>query len=545
MARSNGFDRRAFLRATGLTATAAVLGESMLAGCTPSPDYAGIGAEYQPSFVPQGSILDLPASSAPIDHVVILMMENRSFDHYLGWLGRDGDYLRRGVERYGPTFRIDAQPNQTYLDSSGNPLDTYQLTADSMNNPWRGCGFDDPGHSWDNGRAQRDLGFLGAGTGNDRFAIGYHGPDDLPFTSRMAKRFTTFDRYHASLLGPTQPNREYLHGGQSGGHKDNYIPILELGFKWRTIWDQLRKAGVSARSYSPDLPSLAFFGERMAPMLHPIDKYFSDCKNGKLPSVTFLDPPYLPWWQADDHPLADPAAGQRYLTDTFRAFAKSPHWKNGLFILTYDEWGGFFDHVQPPLLPDDRSSNNDQENFSQAGFRVPTILASPYSRPGYVDHRTYDHTSIMRFLQWRFLGAPPEGPGGDNESWSLTKRNRYAHNLGASLGYEDSDPGLFDLDDLPLRAPTRSCEGVEQLPYPGAQPHSTSGAVPGDRSDQNGQSKQMLAARSRAASVDQPVGGPGNDLLEALEAGYFERVGIDPTPSDMAGEWVKSGVGTG
>ncbi|MGB6059211.1 MAG: alkaline phosphatase family protein [Microthrixaceae bacterium] len=549
MGQASHFDRRSFLKTTGLTATAAILGESILSSCTPQPDFTGIGAEYQPSFVPKGSILDLPASSSPIDHVVVLMMENRSFDHYLGWLGSDGDYLQRGVRRYGPTFRIDAAPKQTYLDLSGKPVDTYELTADSMSNPWRGCGFEDPGHSWDNGRAQRDNGFLGEGTDNDRFAIGYHGADDLPFTARMARRFTTFDRYHASLLGPTQPNRQYLHAAQSGGYKKNYLPLLELGFDWNTIWDQLRKAGVSIGSYSADLPSLAYFGERMVDILNPIDKYFNDCQTGQLPAVTFIDPPYLPWWQADDHPLADPSAGQRFLTDTFRAFAKSPHWKNGLFILTYDEWGGFFDHVAPPLLPDDRASGDDDNNFSQAGFRVPTILASPYSRPGYVDHRTYDHTSIMRFLQWRFLGAPPEGPGGD-QSWSLTKRNRYANNLGASLGYEDPDPGLFDLDDMPLRAPTNFCDGPPQLPYPGAQPHRTPGSVPGGTSGSDewleGAGAPLTAESMIAASQSsQAVGGPGGELLEALEKGYFERVGIDPTPSDMAGEWVRSGVGTG
>src|SRR5690606_7948015 len=110
-----GMDRRAFLRRTGLLCTAAVLGDTLLGACAPPVDFEGIGREYHPSFVPEGSILDLPASESPIDTVVILMMENRSFDHYLGWLGRDGDYLERGVRNYGPTFRIDARSHQTYL----------------------------------------------------------------------------------------------------------------------------------------------------------------------------------------------------------------------------------------------------------------------------------------------------------------------------------------------------------------------------------------------------------------------------------------------
>lgn len=529
---SGDFNRRRFLRATGLAATAAVLGESLITACTPQVDYAGVGAEYQPSFVPEGSILDMPASEAPIDHVVILMMENRSFDHYLGWLSSDGDYLDRGVQRYGKTFRIDAAPSQSYLDASGESVSTYRLDPRTMPQGARGCGFEDPGHGWSNGRAQRDGGFLSAGSENDLFALGYYGANDVPFTARMARRFTTFDRYHASVLGPTQPNREYLHSGQSGGYKYNYLPILELGFDWPTIWDQLRAAGVGVRSYVSDLPSLAFFGERMAPIISPISQYFDECERGQLPAVTFLDPPYLPWWEADDHPLADPAAGQRFATDVFRAFAKSPHWERGLFILTYDEWGGFFDHVAPPQLPDDRASAVDADNFGQAGFRVPTVLASPWARPGYVDHRTYDHTSIMRFLQWRFLGAPPEGPSLNGTNWWLTSRNRYANNIGASLGASGSDPELFDLDDIPLRAPTPSCEGIPQLSYPGEQPRRTAGAgptrTPEPNTEPEAESKPaVFAARS-------------NDFSDALEAGYFERVGIDPEPSDMAGTWAQS-----
>src|SRR4029077_15827876 len=102
-------------------------------------------------------------------------------------------------------------------------------------------------------------------------------------------------------------------------------------------------------------------------------------------------------------------------------------------VLTYDEWGGFFDHVAPPMLPDARKSANDADNFAQAGFRVPTVLASPRARPGFVDHTLYDHTSVLRFLEWRFLGAPPRGPGASNAKWFLTPRDRHANNLGETL----------------------------------------------------------------------------------------------------------------
>lgn len=516
-------DRRDVLRAGGVLGASALVGPSVLSACVPTSP--GGGGEYHPPKLPTGSILDLPASECPISHVVVLMMENRSFDHALGWLGADEAYLERGRSRYGRRFSIDAQPHQTYPGADGAPVDTFSLAGGKSPAGFRGCGFDDPSHSWTGGRAQRDGGFL-AGD-NTLFALGYQEADDLPFHARMARRFTTFDRYHCSMLGPTQTNRRYLHSAQSGGYKNNYLPIAELGHQWETIWDRLRAAGVPVRSYSPDLPSLAFWGGRMGPILGPIHEYFEDCAAGTLPAVTFLDPPYLPWWQADDHPLADPAAGQRYMRDVFRAFVESPHWRTGAFIICYDEWGGFFDHVAPPVLPDLLASPVDEDNFGQAGFRVPTILASPWSRPGFVDHRLYDHTSILRFLEWRFLGAPPEGPGGSG--WWLTPRDRNAANIGASLGRRRPDPEVFDLDRIPLRSPSDLCIGIPQVPNPGMQPERDGAPLTGE--------VVPAATIAAAAAAERPRGGPGADMLDALEAGYFERIGVSTEPSAMAGTW--------
>ena len=497
-------DRRRFLRTTGALGGAAVFGNA-LAACAPTGPSGGVGAEYHPTRVPAGSMLSLPASEAPIDHVVVLMMENRSFDHYFGWLSRDEGYLERGRSRYGGDFSIDARSHQSYPDPAGTIVDTFHLDPSSMANPWRGCGFEDPGHGWNAGDAQGEGGLLADGSNYVRYALGYYEGDDLPFHSRMARRFTTFDRYHCSCLTSTQTNRRYLHSAQSGGWNTNYIPLKEGGFQFDTIWDRLRRAQVPVGSYYSDVPSLAFWGTRMGPILRPIDQYFDHCESGKLPNVTFLDPPYGPWWQADDHPHADPHAGQRFLRDVFQAFVESPHWEHGLFVVTYDEWGGFFDHVRPPVLPDELASDDDALNFGQTGFRVPTLLASPYARPGYVDHRTYEHTSIMRFLEWRFLGAPPEGPGSGAAPWSLTVRDRTANNIGASLGATDPDPEVFDLGDLPLNGPTADCDGTPWIQLPGT------------------------------ALKDQ--GGPGLELQDLVETGYFEQLGLPSEPSSMAGTW--------
>src|SRR4051812_33733976 len=171
----------------------------------------------------------------PIDTFVVLMMENRSFNHYLGWLpGADG-----------------VQDGLRYSDAAGRSFETHRLTGD-----FQGCAHPDPDHSWDGGRTQIDGGrmdgFLRAGD-NDVFSIGYYGSDDLPFIPHAAQAFTTFDRFFCSLLASTYPNREYMHAGQSYGMKDNTIPSLP-GFPDTTIFAALAAAGVSSRYYYTDIP---------------------------------------------------------------------------------------------------------------------------------------------------------------------------------------------------------------------------------------------------------------------------------------------------
>lgn len=454
--------------------------------------------------VPAGSILDGPAAESGIDHVVVVMMENRSFDHWLGWLSTDEAWLEQGRSRYGADFGVVAGLEQTYTDPSGRDVATgHMLDVLAGGNPWRGCGHPDPGHGWDHGRVQRDLGFLADGSRNDPFALGYYLGDDLPFTSRLARRFTVCDQSFCSVLGPTYPNREYLHSGQSGGQKTNYLPIEDGGFQWETIWDRLEAAGVEHGYYYTDLPTTLLWGARMTPWASEVDQYFQRCADGTLPAVSFVDPGFLGGSRTDNHPHGDVRAGERFVRDVFAAFARSPHWERGLFVLTYDEWGGFFDHVAPATFADDRASSDDAEDFGQAGFRVPTVLASPYARPGSVDSRVYDHTSVLRFLEWRFLGAPPEGTGGDG--WWLTTRDRNALNLGATLVREPTRDLDLDLD-VEIAAESPAC----------AEDAEAEGLSLGPADD---------------------IGDP-HAFEVALDQGYFERVGFTPKPTLMARDWV-------
>jgi phospholipase C len=449
-------DRRDFIRAGAVLGVAGALGTRALP------------AWGHPTPIPGGtSVLDGTPANSGIDTIVVVMMENRSFDSYLGWLADDDAYMANGRSRYGAKFRVNGAQNQRYPDpSTGQLVSTYRRSVNDPAN-WRGCTFNDPGHGWTAGRAERDGGFLAKGSGNDIFALSYFKSGDLPVYRALAKRFTVCDTWHASLLGPTYPNREYLLSGQSGGHKSN--DTVTGGFQWETIADRLVAANVTVADYYTDLPVFALWGQRLLPNARPIANFFSDAAAGTLPQVSFLDPRFVGPNRTDDHPHGDPRAAQRFVRDAFAAFAKSPQWQKGLFVLTYDEWGGFFDHVRPPLMADNMPSSVDADNFAQCGFRVPTMLCSPRSLPGSVDHTQYDHTAVLRFIEWRFLGAPARGPSSNGKKWWLTQRDRWSHNLGESLSRAsfDPDPG-FDVN-IKVPDPQAPCVGQTLAPQVLAQ----------------------------------------------------------------------------
>ena len=429
-------DRRTFLRRARLVAGGAAATGGLLAACS--------GRSPTTTF---DSVIDHPARESGIDTVVVLTMENRSFDHLVGWLATDAEYLDAGRRRHGAGFRVDGRQDLRCRDPRGRGFDTSLLTTNGLEpDPWRGCTHPIPGHGWNSGRAQLAHGFLGAGTGNDEYAIGFYDGDDVPFTRELARRFTVFDHWHAPLMAGTFPNRQYLHSATSDGRKEDPIPLRVGIFRGPTIWDRLTAAGVPARYYHTDLPIISLWGRRMDRYRASIDDYFDDAGAGRLPNFVMVDPGFRGPYRSDDHSWADIRYGQRFVREVFRAFARSPQWERGVFVLIYDEWGGFFDHVRPPVVPDDRRSSDPENDFGQTGFRVPAIVASPRARRGGVDHTRSDHTSVLRFVEWRFLGAPGRGPGG-HRRWWLTARDRHAHNLGAALGAGRPDPELaFDVD---------------------------------------------------------------------------------------------------
>lgn len=339
----------------------------------------------------------LPApSAAGIDHVVVLMMENRSFDHYLGWLpGSDG-----------------RQAGFKYPDPAGALHSTYHLTT------YQGCGYNDPDHSYQGGRIE-----LNGGTcdgwlldpANDTFCIGYYKASDLAFYSQAARYWTTCDHYFAATMGPTYPNRFYMHAAQTDRIDDS---TAESSLP--TIWDSLAAAGVSHNYYFSDVPVTALWGTKYASISRPIGDFLTACAAGSLPAVSFVDPRFEDegsGTSGDDHPHADIRVGQSFINQVYEAISSSPAWQRTVFIINYDEWGGFFDHVAPATAPDANPSNG------LRGFRVPALVISPLARRGMVAQNTYDHTSVLKLIEWRW-GLPP-----------LTPRDAAARNIAEVLNF--------------------------------------------------------------------------------------------------------------
>jgi len=344
---------------------------------------------------PKGS-LPKPGKSG-IKHVVVVMMENRSFDHFLGWLpGADG-----------------RQAGLVYTDSQGASFPTHPLAPD-----YQGCGHPDPDHSYEGGRVAYDDGrcdgWLRAGA-NDSYAIGYYTQADLPFLGKAAPDWTVCNRYFAPIMAPTYPNRIYQHSGVTD-RLDNSTALSTLP----TIWDRLADAGLNGRYYFSDIPFISLWGAKYASITRPYGQFLQDCASGNLPEVAFVDPPFYSeesGTSSDDHPHGDIRAGESWLNDTYRAVTTGLDWKHTVMVLSFDEWGGFFDHVPPDQAPDVDS------RFALRGFRVPCLLVSPFAAPGVIAQGVYDHTSVLSMIEWRW-SLPP-----------LSVRDAAANNLAEALDF--------------------------------------------------------------------------------------------------------------
>lgn len=362
--------RRKILK--GLAATTA--GAAVLAGC--SSDIS----DFSSASMPVARSLPAPEKSG-IDHIVVVMMENRSFDHYLGWLpGADG-----------------VQEGRRFIDTAGKTQMSHHLTD------FQNCASADPDHSYEGGRKEFNNGtmdgFLQPSVPGDIFPIGYYAKNDLPFIGPAAENWTVCDRYFCSILAETYPNRFYMHSGQTD-RLHNTMATSTLP----TIWDALKAKGLKGNYYFSDIPFTTLWANKYLDISQPFAAFLADAALGQLPQVSYIDPRFLGEGNGvsnDDHPLADVRNGQAFLNQIYDAIRQSPQYENTLLIINYDEWGGFADHVAPdfaPITSAERTLGND----GRLGFRVPCMLIGPRVKRGHVEHLAFDHTSILNLMLWRW-----------------------------------------------------------------------------------------------------------------------------------------------
>jgi phospholipase C len=365
----------------------------LLSGIAAAAVVASCARSNEPSGVmPVPASLPDPAKSG-IDQIVVVMMENRSFDHYLGWLpGADG-----------------VQAGRTFIDKNGKAQSSYHLTD------FQNCASADPDHSYEGGRIE-----LAGGAMNgflqttltsppDTFPIGYYTKDDLAFFGPAAGDWTVCDRYHCSILAETYPNRFYMHSGQTDRlHNSDNADTGGSTSTLPTIWDALKAKGVQGNYYYSDVPFTAEYGTAHLDISLPFATFLAQAAAGTLPAVSYIDPSFLGESNGishDDHPLADIRNGQVFLSQIYNAVINSPQYASTLLIFTYDEWGGFADHVEPPFAPVSAAESK-LGNDGRLGFRIPNLIVGPRAKRGHVEHTLFDHTSILNLIVWRFGLTP-------------------------------------------------------------------------------------------------------------------------------------------
>jgi phospholipase C len=384
--------------ATVTFGTLAVLGgcgedEPSFSAATLPPASATPACTFHAGALPEETLpADAPrGAQIPIEHIIVLMQENRSFDSYFGQLPAAG---HAGVDGLPASA---ANP-----DADGAPVPAFHQAHYCT---------EDTSHSWRGSHAEyndgQNDGFVTVNDPDGVRAMGYYDQTDLPFYYDLAMRFAIGDRYFCSLLGPTYPNRFYLLTGTSFGYVHN--EIVDGGYSQRSVFDLLDEHQISWKVYYSDVPFVFLF--RVNPRnLARFSRFLSDAEAGTLPQVAFVDPAFssaiVP--ESDEHPPANIQVGQQFAAMVIGAVMQSPQWPTSAVFLTYDEHGGFYDHVPPPAacVPDDIApildTNDPPAQFDRYGFRVPLVVVSPYAKPGFVSHAIYDHTSILRFIETRF-----------------------------------------------------------------------------------------------------------------------------------------------
>ena len=436
-----------------------------------------------PDSLPNAALAAGTDTLPQIEHMVVLMLENHSYDNLFGMLGREPGGRPRGD---GFTLADDGLPNATNPYPDGKLQRAFRMPTTCQFGATPSQEWTASHNAFDNGAMD---GFVRTPISPftselvGAVAMGYWTADDLPLTNDLAMKFAIGDRWFCSCLAQTDPQRRYLIAATSSGMTDDIgtgpgsiVPDASLGAPANgTIFDRLEAAGITWADYNASFPTGCTmelypgndgaFSKTNAP---PIDQFFTDAKAGTLPSFSLLDPDF--GTQSQENPQ-NIVVGEGFLARVVSALGSSPLWRKTLLIVTYDEHGGYYDHVPPPVAlapdaipPQVQPGESTYDGFARYGFRVPSVLIGPYVKPGYVSSVVYDHTSILAFLERKW------------NLQSMTYRDANANDL---LDFLDLDalksaqptfpelPALEAAGDTPARlACTKTGPGKVPVPIP-------------------------------------------------------------------------------
>ena len=394
-----------------------------------------------------------PARLSDIDHIIVLMKENRSFDHYFGSLRGVRGFNDPAAQREGEgsVFR---QADENHPDGCILPfrLDTQRTNAQRLHGLSHAWGAQHA--TWNGGAMDKWIPAHRAADGpSGPLTMGYLTRQDLPFYYALADAFTICDGYHCSVFGPTHPNRYYLMTATINPEGSNGGPVIDnktRTYQWETYPERLERAGISWRIYHDlddygcnvcryftqyhDLPQTSGLFEN-ALRDRPLYELLRDLKTGNIPQVTWIVPPST----VTEHPDYLPAAGEDHTNQVLQALWSNPAlWAKTALVLNYDENDGQFDHVTPPTPEPGTPGEFVNGQSIGLGYRVPCLVISPFSRGGYVCSTTFDHTSTLRLIEARF-GV---------EIANLSKwRRETCGDLTAAFGF--GAPAQLDVPPLP------------------------------------------------------------------------------------------------
>jgi phospholipase C len=344
----------------------------------------------------------------PITHVVVLMMENHSFDRVLGWMKQEYPNIE-AVDSDNPGINPD------YPDTDATVFQDPTQNRNIAN---------DPGHDLDNVLRQianGNQGFVAdfaqkypqAGLAERKEIMGYYPYGFLPALHFLAYNFVVCDHWHSSLPGPTWPNRFFVHSDTSLGHVDMPEGVFNLGlhlYDQRTLYDELDGSGIDWRIYHADFPQSLLMTHQLDKLDHyrKFDQWVADVRAGDLPPYVFIEPFYFGTEENDQHPPQDIMRGDLLVAEVFNTLHDNQAvFERTLLVVLYDEHGGFYDHVVPPatVAPD---GNTNKYAFNQLGVRVPAILVSPWLDRGF-NSTVLDHTSMLKMASQLWPGVQPLG----------------------------------------------------------------------------------------------------------------------------------------